>query len=338
MGCPLNPFTMKILKIVGKRVLNTMAVLIAVIVLNFILMHLAPGDIVDVIVGEMGGASEEQVQQIRDQYGLNKSLLEQLLIYLKKMARGDMGYSYYFNMPVNDLILPRFPATILLVGSSLLLAVIVGTFLGVVSSRNPDSFFSHMVTVLSLVGYSAPVFWTGIMLLIVFASFIPIFPVSGMYDIAKESGRLMRLWDIFHHLILPMVTLAILNLALYSRLARASMLDVLGSDYIRTARAKGMTRDVVIYKHALRNAILPVVTITGLQMSQVFAGAVVVETVFNWPGMGQLAFETILRRDTPTLLGILFFSTFIVVVANLLTDLSYSLIDPRIRTDDHREA
>jgi peptide/nickel transport system permease protein len=174
------------------------------------------------------------------------------------------------------------------------------------------------------------------MLLIVFASFIPIFPVSGMYDIAKEGGSLMRLWDIFHHLILPMVTLAILNLALYSRLARASMLDVLGSDYIRTAQAKGMTRDVVIYKHALRNAILPVVTITGLQMSQVFAGAVVVETVFNWPGMGQLAFETILRRDTPTLLGILFFSTFMVVVANLLTDLCYSVIDPRIRSDENR--
>jgi len=329
---------MNFLRIATKRILNAGAVLFTVLVLNFVLIHLAPGDIVEVIVGEMGGASEEQVEQIRAQYGLDKSLLEQLWIYLKKMARGDMGYSYYFGMPVNDLILPRFPATILLVASSLLLAVTVGAFLGVLSSRNPESFTSNVVTVLSLVGYAAPVFWTGIMLLIVFALFIPVFPVSGMYDIAKEGGRLMRMWDILHHLILPMVTLAILNLAVYSRLARASMLDVLGSDYIRTARAKGMTQNVVIYKHALRNAILPVVTMTGLQMGQIFAGAVVVETVFNWPGLGQLAFETILRRDTPTLLAILLFSTFMVVVANLLTDLSYTLIDPRIRTDHKREA
>ena len=176
------------------------------------------------------------------------------------------------------------------------------------------------------------------MLLILFASILPIFPTSGMYDITLEGGTLRHMLDALHHLILPMISLAIINLALYSRLTRASMMGVLGSDYIRTARAKGMTQNVVIYKHALRNAILPVVTMTGLQMGQVFAGAIVVETVFNWPGLGQLAFETILRRDTPTLLGILFFSTFMVVIANLLTDLSYSLIDPRIRSDRTQDA
>jgi peptide/nickel transport system permease protein len=241
-------------------------------------------------------------------------------------------------MPVTDLILPRVPATLLLVFSAIITAVLVGAFLGVQSARDPNSLLSHAVTLLSLIGYSAPVFWTGIMLLILFASILPIFPVSGMYDITLEGGPFIRMMDVLDHLILPMVSLAIINLALYARLARTSMMDVLGSDYIRTARAKGMTRNVVIYKHALRNAILPVVTMTGLQMGQVFAGAVVVETVFNWPGLGQLAFETILRRDTPTLLGILFFSTFMVVVANLITDLSYSLIDPRIRSDRNRNA
>jgi peptide/nickel transport system permease protein len=151
-----------------------------------------------------------------------------------------------------------------------------------------------------------------------------------MYNVALEGGRLARTFDILHHLILPMVTLSIIYLAQYSRLARASMLDVLGSDYIRTARAKGVSERMVIYKHALKNAILPIVTMAGLQMSYLFSGAILVETVFNWPGLGRLAFESILRRDHPTILGILFFSTFIVIVANLLTDLSYRLIDPRI--------
>lgn len=329
---------MKFIGSIGRRILNAMAVLFVVIVLNFILMHLAPGDVSDVIVGEMGGASEEQILKIRAMYGLDKTMVEQLCIYLKKMVRDDLGYSYYFNMPVTDLIPPRVPATLLLVISALITAVLVGAFLGVQSARDPNSLLSHAVTLLSLIGYSAPVFWIGIMLLILFASILPIFPVSGMYDITLEGGPFTRMMDVLNHLVLPMVSLAIINLALYARLARTSMMDVLGSDYIRTARAKGMTRNVVIYKHALRNAILPVVTMTGLQMGQVFAGAVVVETVFNWPGLGQLAFETILRRDTPTLLGILFFSTFMVVVANLTTDLSYSLIDPRIRSDRNRNA
>jgi peptide/nickel transport system permease protein len=210
------------------------------------------------------------------------------------------------------------------------LAVYLGTFLGVVASKKPTGYLSHFVTILSLLGYSAPVFWTGMMLLILFASWLPILPVSGMYNVALEGGRLARTLDILHHLILPMLTLGIIYLAQYSRLARASMLDVLGSDYIRTARAKGVSERMIIYKHALKNAILPIVTMAGLQMSYLFSGAILVETVFNWPGLGRLAFESILRRDHPTILGILFFSTFIVIIANLLTDLSYRLIDPRI--------
>lgn len=329
---------MKFIGTASRRIMNALTVLLAVLILNFLLMHLAPGDVVDVIAGEMGGASAEQVAAIRTMYGLDSSLVEQLWLYLKKMALGDLGYSYYFNLPVIDLILPRVSATALLVFSALATAVLVGTFLGVQSARSPNSLLSHLVTVVSLIGYSAPVFWTGIMLLIVFASIFPIFPTSGMETIAFEGGIFAQTLDVLHHLVLPMVSLAIIHLALYGRLARASMMEVLGSDYIRTAKAKGMTKSVVIYKHALRNAILPVVTMTGLQMGQVFAGAVVVETVFNWPGMGQLAFESILRRDTPTLLGILFFSTFMVVLANLLTDISYSIIDPRIKSDRNRDA
>ncbi len=321
---------MRLLSTFFKRVLYAAILLISVLVLNFMLIHLAPGDPAEVIAGEMGGATEEILAEIRATYGLDKPLAKQLVIYLGKVARGDLGNSFFYNLPVTYLILPRVGATLLLVISSLLLAVFMGTFMGVLASKKPGGPLSHFVTILSLLGYSAPVFWTGIMLLILFASWLPIFPVSGMYNVALEGGMWVRFFDILQHLILPMLTLAIIYLAQYSRLSRASMLDVLGSDYIRTARAKGVSERMIIYKHALKNAILPVVTMAGLQMSYLFSGAILVETVFNWPGLGRLAFESILRRDHPTILGILFFSTFIVIIANLLTDLSYRLIDPRI--------
>ena len=219
---------MRLLTTFIRRVVYACILLIAVLVLNFMLIHLAPGDPADVIAGEMGGATEEILAEIRATYGLDKPISEQLLVYLGKVARGDLGYSFYFNMPVTDLILQRVAATILLVITSLVLAVYLGTFLGVVASKKPTGYLSHFVTILSLLGYSAPVFWTGMMLLILFASWLPILPVSGMYNVALEGGRLARTLDILHHLILPMLTLGIIYLAQYSRLARASMLDVLG--------------------------------------------------------------------------------------------------------------
>lgn len=324
---------MRFLNAVGRRVLYAVVVLLAVIVLNFLLIHLAPGDTADVIASAMGGATKEMLEQIRHTYGLDKSVPEQLFIYLGKVIRGDLGYSHYFNVPVAELILHRVPATLLLVVSSQLVSVFLGIFLGVVSSLRPNGVLSHFVSLSALVFWAAPVFWSGLMILILFASIIPIFPVSGMFEITKTGGTFSRILDIVHHLFLPMLTLALLYLALYSRLARASMLEVLNSDYIRTARAKGMSERVVIYRHALRNSVLPVVTMVGLQMSRVFAGAVLVETVFNWPGLGRLAFDSILRRDIPTILGILFFSTMMVVVVNILTDLSYRLIDPKIQLE-----
>jgi peptide/nickel transport system permease protein len=325
---------MQFLRLAIQRVLYGIVVVIAVLVLNFLLIHIAPGDPADTIAGEMGGATEEMLAQIRATYGLDKSLWKQLIIYLGQVARGDLGHSFFFDRPVTELIMQRVPATIMLVMSALVLSVIAGTFLGVISSRKPNSPFSHFVTVLALIGYSAPVFWSGIMLLILFASVLPLFPTSGMYDVMRGGGFPIHQLDVLHHLVLPMVTLAIIYLAIYSRISRASMLNVLGSDYIRTARAKGISERVVIYKHALKNAVLPVVTMAGLQMSRMFAGAVLVETVFSWPGLGQLAFESIIRRDHTTLLGVLFFSTLIVIIVNVMTDLSYGLIDPRIRTTE----
>jgi len=325
---------MTLLSTILKRIAYGLILLVAVIVLNFILIHLAPGDPAETIAGEMGGATAEMLASIRATYGLDKPLYEQLWLYLSRVAQGDLGQSFYFNTAVTDLILQRLPATLLLVISALLLAIVLGTLMGVIAARKPNGWFSHFITILALVGYSAPVFWTGLMLVILLASVFPIFPVSGMYDVTLQGSGLLYVLDVLHHLVLPMLTLAIIYLAQYSRLARASMLDVLGSDYIRTARAKGLAENVVVYKHALRNAVLPVVTIAGLQFGQILSGAVLVETVFNWPGLGRLAFDSILRRDHPTILGILFFSAMLVVIVNILTDFTYRLIDPRIKTGD----
>lgn len=313
------------------RILNSLGLLLAVLVLNFTLIHLAPGDPVQVIAGEMGGASAEVIASLRAKYGLDQSLLDQLMVYLGSVARGDLGYSYYFNEPVINLIMQRLPATVYLVLSSLTLAVIVGTLLGVISARKPNGLFSQIVTVISLVGHAAPVFWSGLLMLLLFASVWPLFPSGGMVDIAEAKTGLAYALDVGKHLVLPCLTLALVFLAQYSRLARVNMIDVLSADYIRTARAKGLSEWVVITKHALRNTLIPIVTVIGLQFGNLLAGAVLVETVFSWPGLGRLVFESILRRDYPTLMGVLFFSALMVMVANILTDILYRLIDPRVQ-------
>lgn len=314
-----------------KQLANAFGLLLAVLVLNFCLIHAAPGDPALVIAGEMGGASAEVIAALRVKYGLDKSLLEQLFTYLGKVATGDFGYSYYFNEPVLGLIAQRIPATLYLVLSALALAIVIGTTLGIISARKPNGLFSQGVTVISLAGYAAPVFWTGLMLLLLFGSVWPIFPVTGMTDVARPKVGFAYVLDVLRHLVLPATTLALVYIAQYSRLARVNMIDALTADYVRTARAKGLPEIVVIGKHALRNTLIPIVTVAGLQFGHLFAGAVLVETVFSWPGMGRLVFESILRRDYPTLLAVLFFSAVLVMAANIVTDLVYRLVDPRIR-------
>lgn len=322
---------MQLAPILGRRLLGAAALILAVLLLNFVLIRLAPGDPALTIAGGMGGVTEEILRDIRQTYGLDRPLHHQFALYLERMLSGDLGHSLFFNAPVIDLILDRLGPTVLLVMTAMAIALTLGTFLGVFASRKPGGFVANLVTVLSLAGYSAPVFWTGIVLLLLFSATIPLFPLSGMYDVRADSAGLLLALDIAHHLALPAITLAIVFLAQYSRISRASMLDVLGAEYIRTARAKGLSDRAVLFRHALPNAILPVVTIAGLQFGNMLSGAVLVEVVFNWPGLGQLAFESILRRDHPTVLGILFFATVMVVAANLLTDIAYGIVDPRIR-------
>ncbi len=317
---------------IAKRVGYGLLLLVAVLVLNFTLISIAPGDIADTIAGDMGGADASVIEEIRTRYGLDQPFYVQLWRYMSRVAQLDLGHSYFFNTAVTTLIFEKLFATLLLVFSAQILAVILGTVLGVLAAKKPNGAVSLTVTFLSLFGFAAPVFWTGILLIILFVSIFPIFPVAGMFDVTVEGGFFVQLIDLLHHLTLPMITLASIFLALYSRLARASMLEVLGTDYVRTARAKGVPERTVLYKHALRNALGPVVTVAGLQFSAVISGAVVVESVFSWPGLGTLALQSILARDTPTIMGILFFSSFVVIVFNILTDIALRLLDPRIKS------
>lgn len=322
---------MDLLRTIATRLFYAIILLLAVLVLNFSLIHMAPGDVADTIAQSMGGADAEILEQIRADYGLDQPFIVQLASYMGRVLRFDLGYSFFYQMPVTDLILQRLPATLLLVFTAQILAMTIGVVLGVISARKPNGILSHFVTFFALFGYSAPVFWTGILLLIGFSLKIQWFPVAGMRDVTIIGGFWVHFWDVVRHLVLPVVALSSIFIALYSRLSRATMMETLGSDYVRTAKAKGLSTRSVVYKHALKNALSPVITLAGLQFSAVVSGAVLVETVFAWPGLGTLAFQSIIARDTPTVLGILFFSALMVIVGNLLTDFVLRAVDPRMR-------
>jgi len=328
---------MQTLGYILRRLGYGVVLMLFVVVLNFFLIRLAPGDPAVVIAGEMGGITEEMLAEIRANYGLDQPQIVQLWIYLKQIAVGNFGMSFFFDQPVSKLIGARVGPTILLVIAAQVLSITIGVAMGVFAARKPNGPISAFVAVFSTLGYALPVFWTGIMLIILLGSWFPIFPVEGMYSARFEGGAFARMLDVAHHLALPAITLAIIFLAQYARLSRAAMIDVLGADYVRTARAKGVPEMRVVFSHALRNAVLPILTVAGLQFGNLVSGALLVETVFNWPGMGRLAFDSILRRDYPTVMGVLLIGSAMVVVANILTDLSYRLADPRIRTGGARK-
>ncbi|MAR05457.1 MAG: ABC transporter permease [Paracoccaceae bacterium] len=315
-----------------QRVILGVILIIAVMVLNFFLLQAAPGDVVDAMLAEAGGGDPELAARLRKQYGLDQPLYIQLIKYLGQVFRGDLGYSFYYDESVAALLIGHLPTTLMLTLSALVLAVIIGTLFGVYAALKPNGIFSNFVTVLSLFGYATPVFWLGMIILLVFALYLPLFPAFGIRSWPQPENTFDRILDMIHHLVLPTFTLAILYLASYSRISRASMLDVLGSDYIRTARTKGLSEFRVIFKHALKNAAMPVVTLAGLQLAQVFSGAVLVETVFSLPGVGPLLYESIVRRDFPVILGVLFGAATTTIVANIITDIIYRWMDPRIKS------
>lgn len=311
------------------RLGQALPVALVVVCINFFLIHAAPGDPVFALIGQTE-TTPEYIQQIRRDFGLDRPLLVQLTTYIGKVASLDLGYSLRYRQPVLDLILERLPATLLLMGTALVFSSVVGVLLGVLAARRPHGLVDNATTFLALVGYSMPVFWLGQLLLLTFALNLPLFPVQGMASIRAPSEGIGRILNIMHHLVLPVLTFSIYHLALIFRLTRIKMIDVLSQDYITTARAKGLSPARITFRHALLNALLPIVTVIGYNFGFMLAGSVLVETVFGWPGLGRLMFEAVTARDYPTLLGLFLFISFFVVIVNIATDVIYALIDPRI--------
>jgi len=318
------------LRYFGSRLLLALPVVFGIIVLNFFLIHLAPGDAASVLAGESGAATPEYMESLRSKFGLDQPLTTQFTSYVAQMATFNLGYSFRNDAPVSDLIVERLGPTALLMLSSFSTALVLGTLLGLIAATGRNTWRDAVISIVSLVAYATPVFWLGLMMVIVFAIRLEWLPTSGFETVGSDDEGWAHAGDIARHLVLPAVTLALFYLALYARVMRASVLDQTGLDYVTTARAKGQTERGIMFGHVLRNALLPVLTIAGVQAGNLIGGSVVVETVFGWPGIGTLAFDALQSRDLNLLLGIFFISACLVVVINLIVDLVYVTLDPRI--------
>ena len=321
---------MPFLNFLAGRIAKGLLVLLAIAVLNFLLIRAAPGDPAMVMAGEAGAADAVFLEQLRQRFGLDKPFIEQLWLYLKGYLVLDLGFSYRQQQPVLGLIMARLPATLLLTGTAFVFSLGLGMVLGILAARRVGRLSDSAITLGALVFYATPLFWVALLAQIVFALKLGWVPNIGYETIGAGYTGLRRALDIGHHLILPALTLGLFFMALYARMMRASMLEVAGADFVKTARAKGLSEGVITRRHVARNALLPVVTLAGLQAGQLVGGAVLTETVFAWPGIGRLMFEALAQRDYALLLGVFFVSSAMVVLLNLLTDIIYRAVDPRI--------
>ena len=323
------------MNMLGRRFLRRLGhgliTVVVIIVLNFIILHLAPGDTVDVLAGEFGSADPEFLADLRARFGLDQSLYVQLWQYFWHILQFDLGYSFVNSTSVIDLILARLPATALLMLTTFLIAFTAGVLLGVLTARRVNTLTDDVISVLALLCYATPLFWLGLMGIVLFSVHLGLLPTGGMYTIGGRFTLLDSVLDVMRHLVLPAMTLALYHTAIYTRLMRASMLEVYNLDYVRTARSKGLAQRRVAFRHVVPNAILPMVTMAGVQLGSLLGGAVLIETVFNWPGIGRLAFDAVFQRDYNLLLGTMLFASTLVVMINILTDFLYAVLDPRIR-------
>jgi peptide/nickel transport system permease protein len=318
-----------------RRVLQAIPIIFILSVLLFAMVRAAPGGPLSTAYRNPN-VTKEQIEILKKQLGLDKPLPVQYLNWLRDMLRGDMGDSIKFRRPVSEMIAERIPNTLILVGVSFLVTLIIALPVGILSARKPYSFFDYTATTLTFIGQSVPVYWLGLALILVFYVAIvnpstgkPLFPAGGMRTIGGDNNLLDLAW----HLVLPVTALSASWAAWYSRFLRSSLMDVLHEDYIRTARAKGASDRVVYYKHALRNAVLPLVTLIGLDLPSLFAGALFIETIFSWPGMGRLFWDAARGRDYPVLLAVVMIDAIIIIFCNILADLFYGILDPRVKYD-----
>ncbi|MER8975475.1 MULTISPECIES: ABC transporter permease [unclassified Mesorhizobium] len=313
-----------------RTAIQAVPTVLGIVILNFFLMQLAPGDAADVMAGEAGSATVETMAALRQRFGLDNPLLVQLFNYLYNLAHFSLGFSPRYGMPVADLIGQRLPGTLVLMAVALAVAIVLGLALGsvmaVFAGRLPD----RVLSVISLLFYSIPGFWIGLMLIVLFSVKLGWLPSGGSGTIGSNLTGLAGLWDRARYMILPALSLALFYVAIYARLTRAAMLEVQSQDYVRTAAAKGLPPAIITIRHVLRNALIPITTMAGMHVGGMLGGAVVVETVYSWPGLGRLAFEAVMGRDFTVLLGILLLSSLLVIIANATVDLLHAWLDPRI--------
>jgi peptide/nickel transport system permease protein len=323
---------MRVLLLAFRRLAASLPTLFVLLAGLFLLLQLAPGDTVDALVAQIGGGDPRMIEELRRYYGLDVSVAVQLGRYVWRLLQLDLGFSAIYGKPVSEVILERLPATLLLMGSALSFAFAAGMALGVLAARRVNRWPDTLISTLGLVFYATPSFWFGLMGIVIFAVKLGWLPAGGLEEIGAGYTGIRRIVDIAWHLLLPTLTLALIFLATYLRIMRASMLEVMNLDFVRTARAKGLSPRRVITGHVLRNALLPMVTLVGLQAGTMLGGSVVVESVFALPGLGRLAYEAVVQRDLNTLLGIVFVSALLVILINFIVDLLYARLDPRIVT------
>lgn len=321
---------MRFLSLAGRRLAAALPALVIILTGLFLLLQLAPGDTVDALVAQMGGGDASMIEALRRHYALDQSTSVRLGDYLWRLIHLDLGHSAIYGKPVAEVIIDRLPATLLLMGSALALAFAAGMGLGIIAARRVNRWPDTLISTLGLIFYATPSFWFGLMGIFVFAIYLGWLPAGGFGSIGSGLSGFARVLDIAYYLILPTLTLALIFLATYLRIMRASMLEVATLDFVRTARAKGISDNTVVVRHILRNALLPMVTLIGLQAGTMLGGSVVVESVFSLPGLGRLAYESVMQRDLNTLLGVVFVSALLVITINFIVDLLYARLDPRI--------
>lgn len=308
--------------------LPTMAL---IVLTTFILLRLAPGDIVQVLAGEAGGGNPEYLDELRKSFGLDQPMPIQFGKYVVQLLHLNLGYSFRFHVPVSELIGGRLAATLLLMSAGLVLAIVLGIPAGVAAARFEGGIVDKLVSSTSLLIYATPSFLLGITLIVVFSVWLRWLPFGGMVDPYGIDGWAARTASVARHIVLPAFTIGLFYGAIYARLVRNLMIEVAGEDFVQTARSKGLSTSRVVLRHVLRNAMLPLVTVIGMQAGSMIGGSILVETIFAWPGIGRLAFEAVFQRDYNLLCGIVLCSSAAVVIINLLVDLTYMLLDPRVR-------
>ncbi len=299
-----------------------------IIVIAYVLINLAPGDLADALAGEVGAASPEFMARVRAEFGLDLPAYERFFNYLRNVAVLDLGYSFRNGMPVADLIVSRLPATLLLGLASIVLALLAGTTLGVTAALNRGGWADAALSAAATIGIATPLFWTGLMAIFLFSVELNWLPTGGIASV--DQAGINPVLDTLRHLIMPATTLSLFYLSIYARVAREAAIAALDSEFVRTARAKGLSPARILIWHVLRNSLLPIVAITGVELGTLIGGTITVETVFSWPGMGRLAYEAVSGRDVNLLMGILLFSATLIIVTNLAIDLVYALVDPRV--------